>query len=211
MNKCVEFDSRLKHPFGAYVAGPSQSGKSTFVFKLIGSAAEVIDPPPERTIWCFGCFQDAFRELTDVEFVDGLPPQFESILDGRRTLVVIDDLMSEVDERVSKLFTKYSHHKNASVVYVSQNVFHKGKENRDISLNAHYLVLFKNPRDSVQVACLGRQIFPGKTKYFQEAFADATSQPYGYLFIDLKPTTPEELRLRTGVLPGEQAFAYVYK
>lgn len=31
-------------------------------------------------------------------------------------------------------------------------------------------------------------------------FKEATSKPYGYLLIDLKPTTPEHLRLRTDAL-----------
>ena len=90
-------------------------------------------------------------------------------------LLIIDDLMSETDSRVTKLFTKGSHHKNASVIYISQNLFHKGKENRYISLNSHYLILFKNPRDALQITHLGRQIFPDKGKYFREAFTDATS------------------------------------
>jgi hypothetical protein len=210
-SKCIEFDSRLKHPFGALVAGPTQSGKTNFIIRLLQCASEVIFPRPERLIWCFGCYQEAFRNLEHVEFFEGLPSNFESLLNGKPTLIVIDDLMSESDERVSKLFTKYSHHKNASIIYVSQNLFHRGRENRNISLNAHYLVLFKNPRDSMQIAALGRQIFPGKGKYLQEAYADATAKPYGYLFIDLKPTTPDELRLRTGVLVGEVPFAYIYK
>jgi len=46
------------------------------------------------------------------------------------------------------MFTKISHHRNVSVVYLTQNVFDKNKYARTISLNAHYLVLIKNPRDA---------------------------------------------------------------
>ena len=31
-------------------------------------------------------------------------------------------------------------------------------------------------------------------------------RPYRYLFVDLRPTTPERCRLRTNVLPGEERF-----
>ena len=31
-------------------------------------------------------------------------------------------------------------------------------------------------------------------------------RPYGYLFVDLKPTTLDRCRLRTNVLPGEERF-----
>ena len=78
-------------------------------------------------------------------------------------------------------------------------------------MNSHYLILFKNPRDAAQIVHLGRQIFPHRIKYFREAFADAASRPYGYLLIDLKPTTPDELRLRTDVCPPEMTIVYVYK
>ena len=56
-----------------------------------------------------------------------------------------------------------------------------------MSLNCHYLVLFKSSRDSSQVNHLAKQMFPGHTKYMQEAFQDATKRPYGYLLCDLKP------------------------
>ena len=44
-----------------------------------------------------------------------------NILDGgrKRTLLITDDLMSETDDRVTKLFTKGSHHLNCSVIYIS--------------------------------------------------------------------------------------------
>jgi hypothetical protein len=39
-----------------------------------------------------------------------------------------------------------------------------------------------------------------KTKYFLESFDDATSMPYGYLLVDFKATTPDNMRLRTAIL-----------
>lgn len=73
-----------------------------------------------------------------------------------------------------------------------------------ISLNTNYLTLFNNPRDKYQISVLGRQMFPGNTKYFLEAFNDATSTPYGYLLIDYKSKTPDYLRLRTNLLSDRQ-------
>jgi len=68
---------------------------------------------------------------------------------------------------------------------------------RTISLNTHYLFLFKNPRDSQQITTLARQMYPGKSQYLIESYQDATKKPYGYLCIDLKAETPDFLRLRT--------------
>lgn len=170
----------------------------------------MIDPPPQRIYWFYGEWQQAYTHLRDlgITFIEGMPD--ETLLDPSwRNLVVVDDLMSETDARVTKLFTKGSHHKNTSVIFISQNLFDKNKENRTITLNAHYIVLFKSPRDALQVEQLARQMYPGRTKFMREAFADATATPYSYLLIDLKPTTPEDLRLRTNIFPGEQHTVYI--
>ncbi len=137
-------------------------------------------------MWCYGQWQTAYDSMTaGVEFVDGLPDP--SLLDTKtRTLLVLDDLMSETDSSVTTLFTKKSHHCNASVVQLLQNLFPKGKENRTISLNAQYMVLFKSPRDAGQVGHLAKQMYPGSVNYKVEAYKDATSAAYGYLLVDLK-------------------------
>jgi hypothetical protein len=68
------------------------------------------------------------------------------------------------DKRISDRFTKGSHHRNLSIIYIVQNIFHQGKEMRNISLNAHYIVLFKTPRDKQQIYMLARQINPGRVQ-----------------------------------------------
>ena len=143
-------------------------------------------------------------------FNEGLPDIV--VFDGKKpVLLVIDDLMQETNDTVANIFTKISHHRNVSVLYLAQNLFPKNKHARTISLNSHYLVLFKNPRDAGQFAVLARQMYPNGSKFAVEAFKDATEQPYGYLLVDLKPDTEERLRLRTNVFPGEQATVYVKK
>ena len=67
------------------------------------------------------------------------------MFDGvKRTLLIIDDLMHETNDVVSKLFTRVSHHKNVSVVYLTQNLFNNNNRNRTISLNAHYSTMQTN-------------------------------------------------------------------
>ena len=58
-------------------------------------------------------------------------------------------------------------------------------------------------------ANLARQMYPGRGKFVQEAFKDATSVPYGYLLVDLKQDTPEDMRLRTAIFPDD-GVQYVY-
>ena len=203
----ADMDTSLKHPFTCIVAGPTGCGKTTFVTRLLRFASSIIDLPPERIVWCYGQWQKTYASMAEsmpeVEFVDGLPDP-NTFRPETRTLVVLDDLMAETDSRVTILFTKKSHHCNTSVVYLLQNLFPKGKENRTISL-----VLFKSPRDAGQVGQLAKQMYPGRVKYMQDAFKDATSTPYGYLLIDLKQETPDDARLRTKVFT-DYIIQYVY-
>jgi hypothetical protein len=78
------------------------------------------------------------------------------------------------DKRISDLFTKGSHHRNLSIIYIVQNIFHQGKEMRNIRLNAHYIVLFKSPRDKQQISMLARQINPGKVQEFMRTSDQVT-------------------------------------
>ena len=198
------------HPFTAIVSGPTGCGKTQWTLRLIKHAETMISPPPQKIVWCFGIYQKVFDDVTGVEFHEGIPNL--DAFDGRqRTLLILDDLMQETDSRVTNIFTKISHHKNVSVVYLTQNLFYGSKQNRTISLNSQYFVLYKNARDANQVAYLARQMYPGKSAFMVEAFKDATKQPYSYLLVDLKSDNEEELRLRTNVFPDETTYVYVAK
>ena len=132
--------------------------------------------------------------------------------DGREPiLLIVDDLMQETNETIANLFTKGSHHRNVSVLFLVQNLFPKNKFARTISLNAHYMVLFKNPRDASQFATLARQMYPKQSQYAVEAYKDATREPYSYLVVDIRPEQDEDLRLRTNIFPGEKHYTYVPK
>ena len=203
-------DPRLKHPFTCIIAGPTGCGKSTLVKDILTHRHDMICPVPDQIIWHYGEWQPMYETMPEVQFVEGLPDVKQRDA-KKKTLVILDDLMTETDKSVSNLFTKGSHHRNLSVIHLVQNVFDKNKHTRTISLNAHYLVIFKNPRDASQITHLAKQMYPGHTHFLQEAFADATSRPYGYLLIDLKQDTPEHLRLRTNIMPHEVQHVYMRK
>ena len=196
---------KLVHPSTCLISGPTGSGKSFFVKNLI--VHNMYTPRPEQVIYCYGVYQPLFKTLKNVIFEEGLPSYLNEI---QNALIIVDDLMSELgsDQRLSKLFTRGSHHRNISIIFIVQNIFHQAKEMRNINLNSHYLILYKNPRDKSQVMHLARQILPGKTRAFQEIFDDATRPAYGYLMIDLRPETQERLRMRTGIFPDDIYYVY---
>lgn len=54
--------------------------------------------------------------------------------------------------------------------------------------------------DKLQIMTMARQMYPGKPQHFIRHFNEAVLKSYGYLLVDLKPTTPESLRLRSNVI-----------
>ena len=182
------------------IVGPTSSGKSTWLKNVL--IRNLISPQPSHITWCYRDWQPLYTELLqhipNIDFVQGI--QISEMDTQIPRLIVLDDLMVDVAKNfdVSNLFTVGSHHKNISVICLLQNLFYHGKESRTLSLNSHYLVLFKNPRDQLQVSCLARQMYPHNTGYFMTKYQSATSRPYGCLVIDLKQETPENKRLKSG-------------
>ena len=105
-----------------------------------------------------------------VHFHEGLPELSDEVFfDGRKpSVLVIDDLVPEANQLVANILTKISHHRNISVLYITQHVLDKNKYARTISLNAHHLVLYKSPRDASQFATLARQMYPNSSKFAVE-------------------------------------------
>lgn len=194
------------------VCGPTGCGKTFFVKKFLKFATRMNSVPFERIIFYYSEWQSAYTEYgKSIEFHEGLPQSSDYANDPRAKLIIIDDLMREASNNaVVDLFTKGSHHKNLSVIFITQNLFHQGHGQRDISLNANYIVVFKNPRDRAQIQHLARQIYPENPRFLQEAYHNATSAPHGYLLLDLKQSTPDNCRFRTCIFPDDpHHFVYV--
>ena len=203
----------FQHPFTCLISGPTQSGKTYFVLELLRNLDKMFLPVPTKVIWCHGESQEKHKELpSNVILSEGLEGLKE--IDPKvKNLLILDDLMHETgsSDEVAELFTKGSHHRNLSVIMIVQNIFHKSKIIRTVSLNSHYIILFKNPRDAGQIQTLAQQLFPGKTKYLIDAYKQATSRPHGYLVLDLTQSTLEKHRVLSNILPGEEGFYYIPK
>jgi len=107
---------KLKHPFTLIVAGRSCCGKSTFVIRLLECREQLCDTAFENIVLCHSENNDP-QHFKGVSFVKGVP-DYENP-ENIPTLVVMDDLMdSAYSTKVSQLFTKGSHHRNISLVYL---------------------------------------------------------------------------------------------
>lgn len=203
------YDLTLKEGSSMLVCGPTMSGKSTFVHALLNEK-QLFSTPPERVYWFHGQMTDELKTKTDYFLKEGLPDSFEDI--PPNSVIVLDDLMHEAKDHpgVTKLFTKLVHHKKLFVINITQNFFLNSKETRTRRLNTQYIILFKNPSDATQVQVVGRQMYPNAPNYLAEVNRKATKRPHGYIFIDLRQETPDEVRIRTNFLPSEAPMR-VYK
>jgi hypothetical protein len=61
---------------------------------------------------------------------------------------------------------------------------------------------------SRQIIHLAKQLYPSNTKCFQQAYQLETKDPYSYLFVDLTPTCPDEIRIRSGIFPTDTNYVY---
>ncbi len=155
----------FKHPFSAIFSGPSQAGKTEFTFKLLENYKSMITPIPDTITYCYAIWQKKFLSLKeivpDIKFHEGVISD-DDIDEKKNNIIILDDLMRESgkNDEVLDMFTRGSHHKNFSVILITQNLFNKGPNTRTISLNAHYIVMFNNPRDRSQIRHLARQMYP---------------------------------------------------
>ena len=133
----------------------------------------------------------------------GLPETFADI--EPNSVIVLDDLMQEAKDHpgVTNLFTKLVHHNNLFVINITQNFFLRTSETRTRRLNTQYMVLFKNPPDATQIAIISRQMFPHNPNFLSHVYYKVTKQPHGYVFIDLRQETGDDLRITLHILRKE--------
>lgn len=192
-------DLTLHAPFTAMFVGPTGSGKTSYLFELLDALPSVCTVAPGRIIYCYGAWQKAFAScpIPNIEFHRGLKDVDEIPDDGAHTVMVIDDLMSELSKSKAMvdLFTKQSHHRMITCVFLVQKMFGGTEELRTVSGNTQLMFVFKNPRDGSAITHLAKQVYPSNARFLQEAYTDATRNPYSHLMINMHQRTEESARV----------------
>ena len=209
---------KFETPFTAILSGPTSSGKTTVLFKILRHARQMFKDIPEHIYYCYGADQSLFdsmkKEIKNITFIDHLPSKSEIDeigMNGKHKVLILDDMLQTASQspEVLELFTIHAHHKKSRFFFVVQNLLYQGKHFRTIGLNTHYFLLMKNPRDNRQLQIIGSQIFGGKTKYFLDAVEKATAKNYSYILIDISPASEPLYRLRTDIFPDQLPTIYL--
>ena len=223
---CRKTHPVFKTPFTMVVGGPTGSGKSTFVEKLLQRRADMFFPEVDE-IWWYHCQPQPHHEVLRRKFPgivirEGVPDirHFDDdMLTGKmkNRVVVLDDMMQELCDNgatLAALFTKISHHRSCSIILITQNIFARNKDFRTAGVNAQHMVVMKNPRDINQITSLQTQMFGPKSSpktgnFLQSVYKFVTRKPHSYLLIMSDQYTPPELRVRSHIFPGQGNFVYL--
>jgi len=198
------YDARIKNKSTITIAGPSQSGKTTFVEKVVREKDALFIDPITSIHWF--CAYPPKDKIDGVKYHIGLPGNILQQVEPH-CLVILDDFMKELStsQELTSIMTKAVHHLPMTLIYITQNIFSKGQDTKTRRLNTNYLVVFKNPHDKAQIDYIGRQMYPHDKKFLSNSFDDATQKhPYSYLFIDCHQATADEIRVRTNITGGDK-------
>lgn len=193
----------MKHfqlPFRLIISGPSFAGKTCLVLNLIKNREQIFNGPSiKHIVWC--CKNKSFApEEIHREPIAKIHEGLIDINDLKpHTLLIVDDQMNSLSEQILELFTVHSHHKNISIILIVQNLFHQNKFMRDISLNANYFILLKNPRDVQQFQYFARQINGENWKNLLKVYDDVCGVAYQPLVIDLSQKTNNLVKYKTNI------------
>lgn len=197
------------------IVGPSMTGKSTIVRKLIEYKDSLFEIRPTKVLYCYGVWDKKFDEMKNINFIKGIPNDLEHINSeyfqdsSNHLLIVFDDLMDEIvkSSEMERLFVRGVHHCNISVIYVSHNLYYQGRFSRTISLNLQYLILLRGNKDTRQLHLLGGRL--GLKKEISYAMKDIESAKYSYILIDCHPKNEHYMKVITGIFPGDIKIGYI--
>ena len=204
MNKLIS----TKNQVIISLVSPSENRKSQLIYNWlkIGTFQPKFDK-----IYFFYQHSEPFydvmqKENENLEFVKVVYFEFIDSLknNGTKYLLIYDGSCEEICN--SKAFVDNAtagRHRGLSTIYIKHNLFHQSKLGRDVELQNTHIVLFKSPRDVMQVTTLTIQL--GHESELVDWYRDATSVPFGHLLIDLSPRTDDRLRYCTnsGSVPSK--------
>lgn len=204
-------------PCSILVAGPTQSGKTSLVYRMLREKKRLFVPAPTRTILIYKEHQKLYRLMKKHNLIQHMVSYLPALADlkklakaeqakGGALMVIFDDQLMETTKNMEYLeaWSVSCHHLNMTLLFLAQQIFFDSPMYRSLSLNSQCFILMKNPRDLRSVTTLASRMYPHHSKFMVEAYKEATKSSYGYILVDFQQATPEHLRLRTNIFVSER-------
>ena len=214
-----DYKWKMSCPSNVLIAGSSGSGKSTFVEKLL-KTKDIWEKPFDNLTYCYGINTETVQRISndhpEATIIEGMPRNLEQpeqmFSPSQRNVLILDDLSSETQnsKAFTNMLTRGSHHLNVCVISIEHFLYSQSKERRLQSPHWHQILLFQNQRSLHQIATLARQSSVSNPKTIEYAFRSCTDTPYGYLIIDFRNDTCQEMRLITNVFCEKESPVYVF-
>ena len=145
------------------LVGPPETGKTQFFYNWLDIG--FFQPKFDKIYFFYQQSQPLYdfmqKEIENREFVQGVNFEFIDKLknNGTKHLLIFDGSCEEICN--SKAFVGLAttgRHRGLSTIYSKHNLFHQSKLGRDVGLQNSHIVLFKSPRDVMQVTTLSTQL-----------------------------------------------------
>jgi ABC-type iron transport system FetAB ATPase subunit len=212
----VVIDARFQHPFSMICAGPSFSGKSTYVRNLLIHANRLINTHIDYVVIFSGSNDKSLKNIDTsfkITFVEGLPENLDDFIQpNMHGIFILDDLESKASasQDILDIFTSKCHHENVSIVLVLQNLYNKGSRRIGFLRNCHYLVLFQSPLDQTVNYIVASRLHPMKRKAVVNLIFTVLER-YRYILLDGRQDTNPAARFRTDIFNPLYQRCFVLK
>ena len=191
------------------------SGKSRLAFRLC--QPDMFVELPKRVIIFYQLFQDLYAEAkktleaagVEVQLKRGHEVKMDELPHDGHTLVIIDDAFEETaaSKEVARITTA-GRHKGISLWLIWHSLYNRHPNSRVISQNMGLYFLLPSPRLGSQLRTFGTQL--GMLKRLLHAYDHCLldDDEHRYVLVDLTPSVPEILRIRSHIhCPVQYCFS----
>lgn len=174
-------------PIRLWLAGSSQSGKTSFAKRICENARDIFGKEFGMIHYYYPIYLhdhcDWHRSL-NVTYHIGLPTLDELMNMDSGSCLIFDDIIDKItkSETIDRLFRVLSGKRNLSVMVMTQNHFAKGVYSRSIRNSCNYIALFRNCADKTINQMVARQLALTKALDKAQVYLEGKSHPY--IFID---------------------------
>ncbi len=195
---------QIKTPCRLLCVGPSESGKTTLLLKLLEDNS-VFDRPFRTVLYCSPASLDveSLKGLRGacvgktLEICTEIPHAFNEIAEIYQapTLIVFDDLLGHDPKKkdaILQLCTRASHHSKLSCFFAVQNPFAKSKsvDMTTLSRNITGMFIMQLRNDFYVYSLLNKRIFPERKNFLLMCINHAEEVGCRYIYLNLDPHSP---------------------